>query len=1235
MAIVTQKNFSNVRPISYYLRDEDRSLDLGVPKKYASQQGLNLTQYAFLLSANDVKNKNYTTNYLTDTKTEDAIFDLNTLDTVSSKFITTVKFPTNTYSNREEFLTIDKNNTSLSSSAFLSPLSSADVDSTQSFVFDVSGSGSRNSVATIYTYDGTSRKYLVQRGTSQSDYFDLVFDTISDSDAGTNRYLFNVSFDGSNQAKALLSMHGNTSSITLTSVSDKIYIVSQTSESTLSALSGADAFSLSGNQITLNKQTIDSNYEAYSNNFVFYSSGFEIDSVNTLSGQEYNFLMYNNYEENFISGGEMRGKLSYFNLKNQISNNNNVNKNLLFDKKQEQRYYNTILNNESEETSSENLKLNYNFNTAEYTFQPDKYTKFQLPDNILPFEKININDAGFQRAGAYAAKSPYYSDRVFKLLNDNENTNKHNENNASFLCSWLYDDGGSGVWYDRYYLPNKISKVDVLVGTINDRPFDNLTQIEQLSGLVGLDGFKNPAQYYDVRSSLVLEPNTCLYYARIGKSYVAKILNGLTDKIIKSDFQINSIKTNNVLSNREKITFNGEVYDKFTYPLKLDADQSALSLSFALDIADLDSAKAFQLIGNNANTGLSIAKNFYFTPFVIVAEGNSLKYYDNDFNLVNTTVIDSISAIKDVCYLQQNNDVVIAGNSAYGSKLLRVSYNGDVIRTLESSIASQLIDSQYTDRIFFGIGNKAIFNEDSNSYELDMQTLSIDARSTIVPNAGLKKVDGTAYGADTHSTTSLILTSYNSLPIAIPGSKGKNVNGKMAVSLSGIYTGTGTDAGTSVLFTDYETGIVYDGLSTSHHKINDINSYEDKIYIQSANKLFVYSTERELLSTVTLSTSAVSGCKIDFISEDFKVHPIVFSRNVSGTLLVDKIITTDSNQVSSYSLNLSSYEFSGDTAHNPRPGFFFSPTNFHNLEDTFSEYENKFCFITKFDNEETTSNTRLPWDTNTSIQSEITAGNWSVNYTGAGNALVDNSSIEIIEDITEGHNCISIDIDLVTGVSRIYVNGEKRKSISFESGIKALKNYLFNPFYLGAPNFSTGSIIDFRDNSASLARNITMSNINVFNETFSDDIHKYLYLNCVETIDSINFDIPTEAKNNIETINNFYSYKIPGNMSNRIKIRIKNGNLLVTDQKILENILRKRISKYLPATIDPNYIDFDFRIGNEQPKDPDRPVFLQPRLPIGGSNTIAPIGFGFGFEISTDLEPVLFVRETELFVMVV
>ena len=199
MATVPNKSYRDLIPIRFILEDPDRSLDLSIPNAYASQQGASFLEYNFLLSANDVKNKNYTSNYLTYPQEERAVFDLNLPENVNDSVATTLQFSLSS----DRYLTVDKNNTSLSSSIFFSSLSEDD-NATQNFVIDLSATSDGTPLCQIWTYDGIYKKYLVQNNSVVTDSHALIFDTITDSEP---RSIFNII---KNQDKILLSIYNST-----------------------------------------------------------------------------------------------------------------------------------------------------------------------------------------------------------------------------------------------------------------------------------------------------------------------------------------------------------------------------------------------------------------------------------------------------------------------------------------------------------------------------------------------------------------------------------------------------------------------------------------------------------------------------------------------------------------------------------------------------------------------------------------------------------------------------------------------------------------------------------------------------------------------------------------------------------------------------------------------------------------------------------------------------------------
>ena len=1140
MATVTNKSYKDLIPIRFILEDPDRSLDLSIPGKFTSQQGASFLEYNFLLSANDVKNKNYTSNYLTSPLTEQGAFDLVLPEPINDSIATTLKFSLSS----DRYLTINKNNNSLSSSAFFSALSSLseDINATQNFVIDLSAKADGTPLCQVWTRDGKYKKYLVQNNGVVTDNISLIFDTISTSSA--NRSIFNII---QTNDKILLSIYdSNNENISL---SGRQYIVGPVLNGSVLTLSAAIATSqvYRDSIIKVSDNAIDTDYVRSSNNFVFYLSGNEVDTTETLADQAYNFIFYNNYEDNYLSGDEIVGKLNYFNLKNQISNNNNVNKNLPHSDPQQQKYYTNILNNETQETSQEDLKLGYNFYTAEYSFLPDKYTKFKLPQSILPFKALNINDSDIQKSGSFAAQSPYFSDRVYKTLDKNVN---YNEQNGSLLCTWLYDDGVEGLWYDRYYLPQNISELSASRGNLN-QVFNYISEVNTI--IDARD--KEDLDYYDIESSLTFEPSGAYYYARIGENYIKKILDTQSDARLKSGLTPINLYTQSTAAATNTMVFDTSSYDTFKFDTGATSRVNSINLSFELNTPKLESFKGYQVIGNNYNSGISVIKNFYPTPFIYLQQDDTIFFYDTDFNLIKSTSFPDISAIKDICYVAENTDLILRCASSTGGKLLRVNIAGDIIKENNDEIAKDLANSPITSRIFFGAGNLATFQSNDtgvNAWNADLLTLVVETAPIPVGESSvIRRLD-------------------NTITSTMSGLRGVNLNDTLGAAISGHNT---------VIFKDFNDDITFAALNTDT-KIWDINAFDEKLYIQTDNKLKVFDTNRELLSTFSLTTSAASGYKIDFISEDYKVKPIVLSRGADYKLIVDKIDTHVNNssgyEITTYSLDISSVDLGYDF--DATPGVFVSPTNLYSANQTYKKYENKLCLVTRFDNSFSVLPTDRIWDTVDTHWNELSAGNWSVNYAAGGGGLTDNSKIIEISNLAKNLNCISVDADLITGQIKIYVNGKKTNEYHITTGIKPLKNYLSNNFLVGAPNYGFDTVTRYVKNQELLAKNGSIGHLSVYTHELNDDLIMYEALKCGR-VDPVVFDILTGTRINTETIDNLFSYKIPGSLSNRIKIYIKNGNLKNADAKKIVEILAGKIGEFLPMNI--TTVDYDFSIGNQ------------------------------------------------------
>lgn len=533
---------------------------------------------------------------------------------------------------------------------------------------------------------------------------------------------------------------------------------------------------LSGNEIGNTKKgliNIDKPLDDINlNNIDLYSFlDFENNNIlsnETLSGINYNMVSYFPYEDISLSGIEIEGKsnnyyanLKYFNLKNQISQSNILHGESFVDDPLTQREYFNFTNNKNIPTSKEDLSLNYTVFNKEYEFLPNKVNEFILPSNIFPFKKINVNDTNLAKNGAFAASSPYFSDKIFKSTNLNinnlskefiddeenlvtqddlnflmlqnddilgfQNVNEIQKNDifGDYLCTWLKKEGNDNIWYDRYYVPDTKSFQVSLTGQPVDQVFDNISQAEKYFNQNAVDKY-----YFDIISNFTFEPNAKYLYQRIGKDYVNKMLDNQSSYLKKDTFNVVLSSQTNFEEN--KLIFDQRGYDKFRID---DNSDKNFHVSFDLNLDSLSSLDSYNIIGNMYNDGFTLKNNFYFTPFIFVPFANQLSIFSKDFELINKITYDDVTDIIDILYNEQTNDFVLVcsdrllKSNIFGERVgeLSLANTFDITRKLRL----ERICNGYKSRYLYGSQNVAIFthhydDNQSHIYSLNLNTLAVD-----------------------------------------------------------------------------------------------------------------------------------------------------------------------------------------------------------------------------------------------------------------------------------------------------------------------------------------------------------------------------------------------------------------------------------------------------------------------------------------------------------------------------
>lgn len=1168
---VNKKDYSSFKSLNLNLNDENIALKGNI---FITAQGLELNNYFFNEQINDFKVKNYSSNLLTQKNEINEVFEFksnekyNNID-INTKLVFSALSPASA-SNFLSFL----GNKSINDSNIA--FGSLDENNTN-FILDFLNEFECN----IKVDDGDFIKFLSQSGN------EFIFKTINNTTLSSN-YTFNYSYD---ENAGYLSLFKD--------ISDKLFLIAP-NQGVLSACTPNDKSSLRG-IIKVNNLTkkIDTNNFS---NFVFYDydNNYSI-SNQTLTGEKFNFLTYFTYENNILSSNnEYYNNLKFFNLKNQVSNLNNINPLLPLENKTLQKDYTTILNTNTTEKNNENLLFGYNFYTKEYKFLPDKITKFTLPDNLFPYQKANINDTNLIKSGSYPGKSPYFSDKIFKLLDDNKNINDNvkdinqifllednsfllfeniegkllkqefnevflNDNSGNLLCTWLSGDNNNGVWFDRYYYPVSNGLNSALSGS-TDQIFDSPIQAKEYFRRFGIKEI-----YYDIESNLTFQPKSTYFYSRIGNNYINKLIEKQKNKEVKNTFNLTF--SGKVITEKDELKFDDLNYDVFDFD---NLNSNNFNISFDLNYNQLSSINSYQIFGNLYEDGFSLKNNFYFTPFIILPDNNNLYFYDTKFNLLKVNNYPTLTSITDVMYLEQNNNIVVAD----GTNLLKTNYTGEIIDVNNSvSINNDIrnITSNIDGRIFKGY-NKAFFLNNSedktgnNLFKLELNNLSLSSTQNQY-FTGFNSIIDTASGVK-----------------ALKGFKGKKLTDSIGVSISA------DSSGNKIFFEDLTDNYDLSSLRLDFSKplsssktIYDINVYDEKLYVQSFNGtsnnvnqgyIHIFNSERQLLSTFNLTTSAASGYKIDFINEDNNIKLLSFSRDVNKKLIVDKFSLVNGLSTT-YNLGISTNDIAVNGKSNN-----INPVGFEFLENKYKEFQNKLFFKLNIKNFLESNFISVQWnDAGPPIfpgLSSFTFSNPALNLS-AWDGRFDDSVLETqdtnfelllpFNNLNLKNNSFSFNFNLINGQIDVYLNGAKKGSLVFSPNLFTINSLKFPDLFFNIQNIKNIPIIDISKDNNLYGQGGSIRNLKLYNNTISEDLIKYLYLKN-KKIDDLVFDIPCGARNNVEEINSLYNYNIPGRKNNNFKVYIKNGRFTENSIPQIKTFLDKKISKTLPINV--NNVEYNF-----------------------------------------------------------
>jgi len=464
-------------------------------------------------------------------------------------------------------------------------------------------------------------------------------------------------------------------------------------------------YSLNSSKVSLNNSFI--NYKAQKLNSL------KIDTTKSLFndvGQyvfqtNYNTISTNNVLLNYFTADTYRSEFNFIKRGSNMSIDSSGTSSYNY------RTYNSFHTGAEQERGTEKINLNYTFYDKDIFIENEADTHFRAPSAIYPYSKLNINDTVFTQNGSFAGPSPLLADKIYAKRNI-----PGVYENGRFLCTWLSAGslGDKGIWVDRYYYPDIITKSEALSSVPKYTPsfldsVDN-TALNVTSAILAREKF------FDKKSDLTIIPNIQLKYERIGIDNIADIISTQAPLVSSfTDYYSSRIlrgRTENscVPYDSNSLYYNGSIFSKLSVYEKIN-ESKAFTISFDAYI-DPSKQYGFQILGNNTNQGFGVFQDQTVTPFLHVVSGNMLYIYNSNFGLVNKVSFQT--NIKDIYKRAAMDDFTVASS---GNLLYTVNPQGNKIRLECNSSITDYQGSHQED------GEISFLSSSGNVHKLDVNTL--------------------------------------------------------------------------------------------------------------------------------------------------------------------------------------------------------------------------------------------------------------------------------------------------------------------------------------------------------------------------------------------------------------------------------------------------------------------------------------------------------------------------------
>ena len=777
------------------------------------------------------------------------------------------------------------------------------------------------------------------------------------------------------------------------------------------------------------------------------------------------------------------------------------------------REYTSLQTGNNQERGNDNISLTYVWFDKDIKVNPGTDTYFTAPSTLYPFERLNINDSKFIANGSFGGKTPLLSDKIFALREGIINSG-----NGRYLCTWLSGGGlgKTGIWLDRYYYPDLLTKEQALSGYPVYAPsfFDSIDSIS-LSNRETL----SKKSYFDKQSDLCIIPNNRYYYSRVSEADIQAQIDSSYPSASGFSNYYDTDNTRQIYSSQE-INYDGSKYNKYSI-YGDNTEINSFTISFDAYI-DPNKLYGYQILGNLTNKGFGVINDPVITPFVYIFSGVELKVFNTSGVLLNTTAFHT--NIIDIITSDAIGDFFVVCESGY---IYKVNSMG-VKQKLE--ILPEIINynSYYQDSdniIFYKRGGvPTVYVVSKNTLQLfTADPTPFISNYSVLGDESIIKYDGKYY--------------------TLPGQKIKHIN------KDEIYYSINDE---TIIKQNLRNGSYTQFLASSSKNIIDfaITSDNNLAVLYNDTKMIVFDEYRNVIDNIDCAD--VIGNTSKFISIDV----IKEYTNIGPSISYVMSFVDESSR-----LKL----FYGSSSTIVDTGLVGSRAN--------SSYRTRY--VNRNKSQLTNFSYFKQINASPGLEFKLTL----TNYLSSEDILTKSIKISK-NDIDKGYHTFTYRFNSLRGSIELYINGSLYGSETVSPGKYFIQNTFSDDIYIGSAGYynSLDLATYLKQPGYYFIRGLRVKNLLIYDRPITDD-EVYAISVFGESINELVLSIPAGQRNNLEEIERYFKFAPMSSSSKKINIYVKNSSIKDIDmQNNIKNLILSEARQNLPVGAIINDIQFiDFK----------------------------------------------------------